>query len=92
MPSGLADGDANEILRHVQRQFDFVYASRCLEHMRGPRAAIAQWRELVKPGGVLFVIVPDEDLYERGSGPAASIATTSAPSRAPSTPAGRRCR
>lgn len=80
MPFGVADGDANEILRHVQRQFDFVCASQCLEHMRGPRAAIAQWWEFAKSGGVLFVIVPDEDLYERGSGPAVSIATTSAPS------------
>jgi SAM-dependent methyltransferase len=69
MPFDLAQGDANEILRHVHRQFDFVYASHCLEHMRDPRAAIAQWWELVKPGGVLFVIVPDEDLYEQGFWP-----------------------
>jgi SAM-dependent methyltransferase len=69
MPFDLAQGDANEILRHVDRRFDFVYASHCLEHMRDPRAAIAQWWELVKPGGVLFVIVPDEDLYEQGFWP-----------------------
>ena len=69
MPFDIADGDANEILRHVHRQFDFVYASHCLEHMRDPRAAIAQWWQLVRPGGVLFVIVPDEDLYEQGFWP-----------------------
>jgi SAM-dependent methyltransferase len=69
MPFDLAQGDANEILRHVHRQFDFVYASHCLEHMRDARAAIVQWWELVKPGGVLFVIVPDEDLYEQGFWP-----------------------
>lgn len=69
MPFDLADGDANDILAHVQRRFDFVYASHCLEHMRDPRAAIAQWWQLVKPGGVLFVIVPDEDLYEQGFWP-----------------------
>ena len=69
MPFDLAQGDANEILRHVDRTFDFVYASHCLEHMRDPRAAIAQWWALVKPGGVLFVIVPDEDLYEQGFWP-----------------------
>lgn len=68
-PFDLAQGDANEILRHVRRRFDFVYASHCLEHMRDPRAAVAQWWELVKPGGVLFVIVPDEDLYEQGFWP-----------------------
>jgi len=69
MPFDLAQGDANEILRHVDRTFDFVYASHCLEHMRDPRAAIAQWWALVRPGGVLFVIVPDEDLYEQGFWP-----------------------
>ncbi len=69
MPFDMAQGDANEILRHVDRRFDFVYASHCLEHMRDARAALAQWWELVKPGGVLFVIVPDEDLYEQGFWP-----------------------
>jgi len=69
MPFDLAQGDANEIVAHVHRQFDFVYASHCLEHMRDPRAAIAQWWQLVRPGGVLFVIVPDEDLYEQGYWP-----------------------
>ncbi len=69
MPFDLAQGDANEILRHVDRQFDFVYASHCLEHMRDPRAAIAQWWQLVRPGGALVVIVPDEDLYEQGFWP-----------------------
>ena len=64
-----AQGDANDILRYVHRQFDFVYASHCLEHMVDARAAIAQWWQLVKPGGVLFVIVPDEDLYEQGFWP-----------------------
>jgi SAM-dependent methyltransferase len=69
VPFDLAQGDANEILRHVDRTFDFVYASHCLEHMRDPRDAIAQWWALVRPGGVLFVIVPDEDLYEQGFWP-----------------------
>jgi SAM-dependent methyltransferase len=59
-------GDANHIGRYVDRQFDFVYASHCLEHMIDARAAITQWWALVRPGGVLFLIVPDEDLYEQG--------------------------
>lgn len=60
------DGDANDILRYVADQFDFVYSSHCLEHMRDPRQALRDWWELVKPGGYLFLIVPDEDLYEQG--------------------------
>ena len=69
MPFDLAQGDANRVADFVHRQFDFVYASHCLEHMRDPREAIVQWWSLVKPGGVLFVIVPDEDLYEQGFWP-----------------------
>jgi SAM-dependent methyltransferase len=60
------DGDANDITRYVAETFDFVYSSHCLEHMRDVPAALAGWWTLVKPNGVLWVIVPDEDLYEQG--------------------------
>jgi SAM-dependent methyltransferase len=59
-------GDANVISQYVKDQFDFVYSSHCLEHMNDPRKAILDWWKLVKPGGFLFVTVPDEDLYEQG--------------------------
>ena len=62
-------GDANYITDYLDRQFDFVYSSHCLEHMHDARAAIQEWWKLVKPGGVLFFIVPDEDLYEQGFWP-----------------------
>jgi SAM-dependent methyltransferase len=62
----LEQGDANHITRYVSEQFDFVYSSHCLEHMRDAKAAIREWWRLVRPGGHLFIIVPDEDLYEQG--------------------------
>ncbi len=62
----MEDGDANDILRFVDQQFDFVYSSHCLEHMSDPPKALQEWWKLVKPGGHLFLIVPDEDLYEQG--------------------------
>ena len=62
----IEDGDANVISEHVKEQFDFVYASHCLEHMHNPRKTILDWWKLVKVGGYLFIIVPDEDLYEQG--------------------------
>lgn len=62
----MADGDANQVSRFVQDQFDFVYSSHCLEHMHNPRVTLLDWWKLVKPGGHLFVLVPDEDLYEQG--------------------------
>src|SRR4051812_17208610 len=60
------DGDANNILEYVKGKFDFVYSSHCLEHMHDPRKTLQDWWELVKPGGHLILIVPDEDLYEQG--------------------------
>src|SRR5215472_3075470 len=60
------DGDANRISDFVREQFDFVYSSHCLEHMHDPKSTILEWWKLVKQGGFLFILVPDEDLYEQG--------------------------
>jgi SAM-dependent methyltransferase len=65
-PFDLEHGDANFASRYFNEQFDFVYSSHCLEHMHDPQATIQDWWKLVRPGGYLFVLVPDEDLYEQG--------------------------
>jgi SAM-dependent methyltransferase len=65
-PFDLEHGDANHITRYVEEQFDYVFSSHCLEHMHDPAEALQGWWELVKPGGHLIFIVPDEDLYEQG--------------------------
>ena len=65
----IADGDANEICKYVHEQFDFVFSSHCLEHMRNPFYTLRQWWNLVKENGYLYVVVPDEDLYEQGHFP-----------------------
>ena len=62
----IEDGDANDILHYIDDQYDYVYSSHCLEHMNDPKKALQNWWTLVKPGGYLFLIVPDEDLYEQG--------------------------
>jgi len=69
-PFDLADGDANLIADYLPVQsFDVVHSSHCLEHMRDPRAALAQWWSLLKPGGVMITVVPDEEMYEQGLWP-----------------------
>ena len=60
------DGDANKITQYVFEEFDYVFSSHCLEHMYNPYKTILDWWKLVKTGGYLFVIIPDEDLYEQG--------------------------
>lgn len=66
----LPDGDAQQIAKfRPSGSYDCVYSSHCLEHMRDVPAALAQWWSLVKPGGYLIIVVPDEDLYEQGVWP-----------------------
>jgi SAM-dependent methyltransferase len=62
----LKDGDANFITKYVDKKFDYVFSCHCLEHMHNPYEALKEWWEIVKPGGYLIVVVPDEDLYEQG--------------------------
>lgn len=65
-PWDLGDGDAQEMASISDNSFDFVHSSHCLEHMRDPRVALNNWLRILKPGGHLICIIPDEDLYEQG--------------------------
>jgi len=66
------DGDANVVHQYFPAEsFDAVHSSHCLEHMLDPPAALRSWWQLVKPGGFLILVVPDEDLYEQGIWPSA---------------------
>lgn len=69
-PFDLAHGDAQHISDFLPpSSYDTVHSSHCLEHMKDPPAALAQWWTLVKPGGYLILVVPHEDLYEQGIWP-----------------------
>jgi SAM-dependent methyltransferase len=69
-PFDVAQGDAQRMLDYFQPEsFDCVHSSHCLEHMRDINSALQQWWALVKPGGYLVIVVPDEDLYEQGTWP-----------------------
>ena len=45
--------------------FDFVYSSHCLEDMEDVETALKNWVRILKPGGFLYVVVPDFGLYEK---------------------------
>lgn len=62
-------GDAAALPGLRAEQFDWVYSSHCLEDLPDPRAALLRWWEVLRPGGRLLVVVPDEDLYEQGLWP-----------------------
>ncbi|HUB11331.1 MAG TPA: methyltransferase domain-containing protein [Acetobacteraceae bacterium] len=62
-------GDAQLLANVADQTFDFLYSSHCLEHLRDPNEALANWIRVIKPGGHLVIAVPDEDLYEQGHWP-----------------------
>ena len=66
-PFDRPDGDAQNILEsRPAGSYDCVHSSHCLEHMADVPSALKQWWALLKPGGYLIMVVPDEDLYEQG--------------------------
>ncbi|MBM3513621.1 MAG: class I SAM-dependent methyltransferase [Alphaproteobacteria bacterium] len=65
----MPDGDAEVMASIDDQTVDFVHSSHCLEHMRDPRTALGNWLRILKPGGHLVGIVPDEDMYEQGKFP-----------------------
>lgn len=70
VPFDRPQGDANNILDYLPPEsFDCVHSSHALEHMRDVPKAFRDWWALVKPGGYMITVVPDEDLYEQGNWP-----------------------
>jgi SAM-dependent methyltransferase len=62
----LEDGDAQMLENVPTDQYDVLHSSHCLEHMRDPSTALQHWVRVVKPGGYVVLLVPDEDMYEQG--------------------------
>lgn len=44
---------------------DFVYSSHCLEHLTDVPLALKNWVRILKPGGFLYIVVPDFVFYEK---------------------------
>ncbi len=65
----LQQGDATFLGGLEDNSFDFVYSSHCLEHMYDVGTALANWTRVLKPGGWLYIVVPDYTLYEHNCWP-----------------------
>jgi predicted SAM-dependent methyltransferase len=63
------DGDAMLMAGVEDGCYDFVYSSHCLEHLVDVKTALANWARILKTGGVLYVVVPDFELYEKSCWP-----------------------
>ncbi|MRX32264.1 methyltransferase domain-containing protein [Aminobacter sp. MDW-2] len=67
---------------------DFVVSSHCFEHFANPGLALEDWIRILKPGGVIYAIIPNkEKTYDRPR-EAASVDTliSAYESRAPEAP------
>jgi len=62
----VAQGDAQKLDGVANDSYDLVFSAHCIEHMRSPLEALTNWWRVVRPGGHLIVVGPDEDLYEQG--------------------------
>lgn len=40
--------------------YDFLISAHVIEHMKNPLASLEQWCRIVKPGGKIYLIVPDK--------------------------------
>ncbi len=60
------DGDARHMHGVADESYHFVHSSHCLEHLTDPIEGLKNWFRIIKPGGYLIVLIPDEDMYEQG--------------------------
>jgi SAM-dependent methyltransferase len=52
--------DAVNLERIESGKYDFVLSSNNLEHIANPLKALAEWLRIIKPYGLLFLVVPDK--------------------------------
>jgi SAM-dependent methyltransferase len=62
----IGDGDAQYLDSIEDGSVDFIHSAHCLEHLVDPHVALDNWLRVLKPGGHLVCLIPDEDLYEQG--------------------------
>jgi hypothetical protein len=66
-------GDACHLPFH-DHSLDYVAASHVLEHVANPVVALAEWYRVLRPGGIIYLIVPDRRAtweHQRGLTPVA---------------------
>jgi SAM-dependent methyltransferase len=52
--------DGERLATVADNSYDFVIAAHVIEHTRNPIATIAHWLRVIKPGGHVYLIVPDK--------------------------------
>lgn len=55
------EGDATALPFH-DHSLDYVVTSHVLEHVANPIAALVEWCRVLRPGGIIYLLVPDRRL------------------------------
>lgn len=53
-------GEATRIDQFIDKQYDFIISSNCLEHIANPLKAIKNWLNSLKTGGRIFLVLPNK--------------------------------
>jgi len=54
----------SELLPDHVAQYDCLFSSHCLEHVPNDFRALDDWIHFIKPGGKLFLYLPDDSAYD----------------------------
>lgn len=52
--------EASDLYGIASGKYDFVLSSHCLEHVANPLKALEEWNRVLKPGGILVLVLPDK--------------------------------
>ena len=52
--------DAETLATVPSESYDFVIAAHVIEHMKNPLGSLEQWARVLKPGGLIYLVVPDK--------------------------------
>ncbi len=53
--------EAADLGRVPSATYDFLLSSHTIEHMANPLRALEEWQRVLKPGGILVVVIPHKD-------------------------------
>jgi len=54
-------GETTDMAEVQSASYDFVLASHVLEHLANPLKGLSEWKRVLKPGGILVLVVPHRD-------------------------------
>ena len=58
-------GDCTDLWMFKENELDFIVNSHLLEHLPDTVAALAEWKRVLKPGGLLAIAVSDGEIKPR---------------------------